>query len=83
MCIDINKLRPGDIVRHKSGSEGYIVTDNYGYFAIAVRTIHISNPNEWVLVSSNAAQQGVAPDADSGAVGNLDESYWKKLNKRR
>ena len=46
----ITQLRPGTIIRHVNGHEGYIVIANYGDHAIAVRTKHISNPREWLIV---------------------------------
>jgi len=46
----IAQLKPGTIIRHVNGHEGYIVTANYGDHAIAVRTKHISNPREWLIV---------------------------------
>ncbi len=45
---DISELSEGTIVRHRSGSEAYIVTGNYGGRATAVRTTDISNPAEWL-----------------------------------
>jgi len=43
-------LGPGDIVRHRSGSRGYIVTANYGERVTAVRTVDLTNPDEWDVV---------------------------------
>ena len=50
--ISISDLKPGMIIRHKGSSEGYIVTANYGNYAFAVRTMHVSNPSEWLIVKS-------------------------------
>jgi len=44
---DFKNLKPGDIIRNKSGSEGYIITAHYGSRATAVRTIDVTNPSEW------------------------------------
>lgn len=45
-----HELRPGDIVRHVVGHDGYIVTGNYGDYVVAVRTIIMGRPEEWTLV---------------------------------
>jgi hypothetical protein len=42
-------LKEGDIVRSEGGL-GYIVTANYGDRVTAVRTMDMTNPDEWVLV---------------------------------
>lgn len=44
---ELRDLEVGDIVRNKSGSEGYVITGSYGNRAIGVRTIDITNPSEW------------------------------------
>ena len=46
----ISELKPGKVVRHIDFGEGYVVTANYGSYAIGVRTAHITNPDEWLLV---------------------------------
>lgn len=40
-------LRPGDLIRHKSGNESYVVTANDGTRVTAVRTVDVTNPAEW------------------------------------
>lgn len=45
-CNIIN-LSTGDLVRHKSGGELYVVTANYGSRATAVCTADITNESEW------------------------------------
>lgn len=45
---DLAKLRPGDIVRHKTGN-AYVVVFNDGRCITATRTISVTNPNEWDL----------------------------------
>jgi hypothetical protein len=57
----IGALRPGDVVRNIGSGEAYVVLENVGRGAIAVRTIHVSNPQEWVLVS-RGDWQGLAPE---------------------
>jgi len=46
-------LRTGDIVSHKSKYDIgiYVVTANYGNRVTAVRTVDITNPYEWDLIS--------------------------------
>ena len=43
-------LTTGDIVRHKHASEAMVVTANYGRTVIAVRAVHMTNPDEWLLI---------------------------------
>lgn len=45
----MNNLRPGDIVRHKSSYDAYVVTANFGGRVTAVRSVDITNPDEWCL----------------------------------
>ena len=44
-------LNRGDIVRHKTSATGYVITANHGGRATAVKTIDITNPDEWDLVA--------------------------------
>ncbi len=46
----IKDFQPGTIIRHEHGSSGLLVTANYGDYAIAVRTQHIANPEEWLII---------------------------------
>lgn len=46
----INELRRGDIIRNKATHASYVVTAAYGDYAIAVDSIHVSNPDEWVVI---------------------------------
>jgi hypothetical protein len=51
---EFENLEPGDLVRHVMSdqySSTYVVTSNYGgSHIIAVKTVDISDPNEWELV---------------------------------
>lgn len=47
-------LKEGDVVRHKIGSQGFIVTSDYGDSKIITRTLIISNPREWDLIVDGA-----------------------------
>lgn len=51
-------LRPGDIIQHLATGESYVVTANYGDYAIAVRTVHVSNPDEWLVVGRSVIGRG-------------------------
>ena len=53
--LKMSDFKPGDIVRHKQSAEGVLVTANYGNFAIAVRTTHISNPSEWEMIQKGSS----------------------------
>lgn len=52
-------LKPGDVVRHANGSDGYIVHANYGNRnIIAILAIHLGNPHEWLLISKANRKDG-------------------------
>ncbi len=59
-------LRPGALVRHKTSSEAMIVTGHFGGHVVAVRTAHVSNPDEWDEVSPTGAV--VVPPPRDGAL---------------
>lgn len=46
----ISNLKRGDIVIHRRSENNYVVTANYGSYAIAIDSIHISNEDEWVVL---------------------------------
>ena len=46
----LDELQRGDIVRHKESGRSYIVDANYSEYVIAMGTMHISNPSEWVKI---------------------------------
>ena len=46
----IRELQRGDIVRHQCVGDSYVVEHIDGDTAIGVRTISITNPDEWELV---------------------------------
>ncbi len=46
-CYD---LIPGDIVQNKGSGNAYVVVSNMRGKAVAVRTVEISNSQEWLLV---------------------------------
>lgn len=46
----MKQLQPGDIVKHAGSMERFMVTANYGVRATAVRTVDITNPDEWELI---------------------------------
>jgi len=48
------KLQQGNIVRGKTSAESYIVTANYGNRVTAVRTIDLTNPDEWLLIPATS-----------------------------
>jgi len=55
--IDIEKLQAGSIIRHVATGEAWIVLRKDSLdTAIAVRTIHVSNPREWVLINPKTGQ---------------------------
>ncbi len=46
----LKKLKRGDIVQHKVSGCSYVVDGNYGLYTIAMRSVQISNPDEWIKV---------------------------------
>lgn len=48
---EFKKLDTGDIVRLHHDGASYVVTFNYGGHVTAVRTMDMTNPREWQLVS--------------------------------
>lgn len=48
---DFKRLAPGDVVRHKTSGDAMVITDSVaGQRAIAVRTVEVTNPDEWDLI---------------------------------
>lgn len=47
----IKQFHRGQIVRHVTGGESYVVDENYGNFVTAVTTKNIMNPKEWEIIS--------------------------------
>jgi hypothetical protein len=47
---DLSDINRGDIVRHKSSADSYVVTAHYGDRLTLVRTVELTNPSEWWLV---------------------------------
>jgi hypothetical protein len=47
---EFKQLQPGDVVRHRGSSTSYVVTVNYGHYVVAVRTVSMSSPSEWMVV---------------------------------
>jgi hypothetical protein len=43
----VSDLREGDVVQHADG-RGYIIVHVDGHRAVAVRTVIVTNPVEWV-----------------------------------
>ncbi len=56
---EIDSLMPGDVVQHKDGEAFVVICQAYsGHRAVAVRTLTISNPDEWEKVYKNEAIRG-------------------------
>ena len=58
-------LKEGDIVRGKSSGMAYVVTGNYGSHVVAVRTVDMTNPDEFDLVQKAAKSEiktSIVPD---------------------
>lgn len=46
---EFDNLRRGDIIRHTSDGESYTIEHSLKNSYIGVRTIEITNPDEWIL----------------------------------
>ena len=46
----MKSLKTGDIIRGRLSSDSYVVTVNYGDHVTAVRTVDVTNSDEWDLV---------------------------------
>lgn len=57
-----NNLKRGDIIRHKSGSASFIVSQNIESQVTAVRVRNLHNPDEWILFEG---LEVVLPDPNS------------------
>ncbi len=47
---EFRRLNVGDTIKHKLGSVQYVVTGNYGGRVTAVKSVDVTNPDEWELV---------------------------------
>ena len=47
----MRKLQVGDLVRGKLSGMTFVVTGNYGDRVTAVKTVDMTNPEEWEIVS--------------------------------
>jgi hypothetical protein len=50
---EFKNLREGDIVQSKASGKAYIVTENFHNRVTAIRTVDITNPDEWDLIVKN------------------------------
>lgn len=48
---DLLQLRRGDIIQHKYSGNSYVVLDQVGRSLIAVDTIEVTNPDEWLALT--------------------------------
>ena len=50
----MTRLQNGDIVRNLDSGIAYIIVRNWnGFEAIAIRSISVTNPSEWMMVSES------------------------------
>jgi hypothetical protein len=59
LSININSLKNGDVVYNTGSGQVYTVTSSYKNRATAVRSIDITNPNEWELVTDHILHRAV------------------------
>lgn len=46
----ISNLRVGDTIRHKDSESVYNVIYVQNNFALAIRRVHVTNPDEWEII---------------------------------
>ena len=65
---EFKKLRTGDLVKHKMGEGVYVVTANFGDRVTAVKSVDMTNPDEWLLIRPiNFKDVARAPDCGPAA----------------
>ena len=47
---NFSDLERGDMVRHTTSPESYVVSFNYGSRVTAVTTVDLTNPKEWEVL---------------------------------
>ena len=52
--FDISSLDRGDVIQNRGSGLTYVVIANYGDRAVAVRTLTVTNPDEWELMKGCA-----------------------------
>lgn len=53
---EMTELKPGDIIQNKKDPKwSFLVSQNFGEYLVAVRTIKIDDPTEWELASTTEA----------------------------
>ena len=60
----MRQFQPGAIVRGENG-EAYIVLDNYGDCATAVRSVEITNPSEWLIIQEGVPERRGAAEGQA------------------
>jgi hypothetical protein len=58
---EFSQLQEGDIVQEKSSGLAYVVVANYGDRVLVVRSMELSNPDEWWLVRKAVEQVNPIP----------------------
>jgi hypothetical protein len=53
----IMQLKTGDIIRSRLSGEAYVVTGQYGGRATAVKTVDVTNPDEWLVMRPDGSAQ--------------------------
>ena len=48
---EFKNLTRGDIVRHKGLGDSWLIDMSYGNRKTAIRTVDLTNPDEWELIS--------------------------------
>lgn len=50
---EFHGLTTGDIIRHRHDAHGFVVHANYGTHVVISRSLLVSNPSEWLLISKH------------------------------
>ncbi len=71
---ELYSLRTGDVVIGKLSGLAYVVTANYGNRVTAVRTVDITNPDEWLLSCKTKKRKPTRVD--------ITGDTWEKVSER-
>ena len=82
---EMYSLRTGDIVIGEFSGLAYVVTANYGNRVTAVRTVDITNPDEWLLSSKTPKRKSINVYLQTvdEAIAHADRILAKELEEKK
>ena len=61
---ELYSLRTGDVIISELSGLTYVVTTNYGNRVTAVRSVDVTNPDEWLLSSKMPKRKSIKLDLE-------------------